>query len=158
MPLSDFNPEIVRVEFPVFRRAPGVVHFDNAATSQKPKRVLDAISQVLTEECANPGRGAYAWSGRAAEKLERARRQVAEFINAGNPDEVVFTSGGTASLNTAALSWGWPISRTATKSCSVPTITAPACGLGSTSSSCSKNTALAYGSCRFNCTRKATIP
>jgi cysteine desulfurase/selenocysteine lyase len=81
------------------------VYLDNAATSHKPQEVIDAEIAVYTEYNANVHRGLYTAGEQVTQKYEEARSKVAQFINA-QPDEVVFTSGTTASINMIAESWG----------------------------------------------------
>ena len=97
---------LARDEFPALLAVPGVVYLDSAATTQRPWRVIDAVSAELAAATANPGRGAYPWSGRAARRVAEVRERVARFIGAQGPDEVVFVPGATAGLNAVALSWG----------------------------------------------------
>lgn len=97
---------LARDEFPALLADPGVVYLDSASTTQKPRRVIDAVTAELAAETANPGRGAYPWASRAARRLLEVRERVARFIGAQGPDEVVFVPGATAGLNAVALSWG----------------------------------------------------
>ena len=75
-----------------------VIYLDNGATTFKPKIVLDKMNEYYTKYCANAHRGDYSLSYKVDVEYENARIKVAKFINA-NPDEVVFTSGATESLN-----------------------------------------------------------
>lgn len=93
-------------QFPALRADPGAVYLDSASTTQKPQRVIDAVTAELATATANPGRGAYPWSSRAARRLEDVRERAARFIGAQGPDEVVFVPGATAGLNAVAMSWG----------------------------------------------------
>ena len=97
---------LARDEFPALLAEPGVVYLDSAATTQKPRRVIDAVTAELAAATANPGRGAYPWSSRAARRVAEVRERVAGFIGAQGPDEVVFVPGATAGLNAVAMSWG----------------------------------------------------
>jgi len=97
---------LVREQFPALMADPGIVYLDSAATSQKPQRVIDAVTAELAASTANPGRGAYPWSTRAARRLAEVRARAARFIGADSPDEIVFVSGSTAGLNAVAMSWG----------------------------------------------------
>jgi cysteine desulfurase / selenocysteine lyase len=99
-------PALMRDEFPALVADPGVVYLDSAATAQKPRQVIEAVTAALSVQTANPGRGGYAWSGRAARQVEGVREQVARFIGAAGADEIVFVPGATAGLNAVALSWG----------------------------------------------------
>ncbi|NJC72467.1 aminotransferase class V-fold PLP-dependent enzyme [Planosporangium thailandense] len=96
----------IRRQFPALVAAPRVVYLDSASTTQKPAAVADAVGRYLSGETANAGRGTYPWANRATRELERVRENVARFVGAGGPEEVVFTAGATASLNAVALSWG----------------------------------------------------
>jgi cysteine desulfurase/selenocysteine lyase len=104
MGLSDINE--IRKEFPLFKNEPELVYLDSCATSQKPDRVLNAVREFYEKNNANPFRGIYDLSERATEAYEDARRAVAGFINADDPEEIVFTRNATESLNLAAFSLG----------------------------------------------------
>ncbi len=82
------------------------VYFDNAATSQRPRQVLEAVDSFYNTKNANPLRGLYDWSMDATEAYENARKKVAEFIGAGRPEEIIFTRNTTESLNLVAYSYG----------------------------------------------------
>ena len=97
---------LVREQFPGLMANPGIVYLDSAATVQKPQRVIDAVTAHLAGQTANPGRGAYPWSTRAAGMLAGVRERTARFIGAESPDEIVFVPGATAGLNAVATSWG----------------------------------------------------
>jgi cysteine desulfurase/selenocysteine lyase len=99
----------IRADFPILARKENgqrLVYLDNAATSQKPRRVLDAIAHYYTEHNANVHRGAYALAVEATDAYEAARTAVAEFVNAWNRAGVVFTRGTTEAINLVAGSWG----------------------------------------------------
>lgn len=98
-----------RTDFPllnetVYRRP--LVYLDNAATSQKPQIVIDAISEAYTHWNSNIHRGVHHLSQVATSHHEQARQAVAQFINARSSDEILFTKGTTDSLNTLAFSLG----------------------------------------------------
>jgi cysteine desulfurase / selenocysteine lyase len=97
---------LAREQFDALAASPGIVYLDSAATTQKPRRVIDAVTAHLTGEAANPGRGAYPWSTRAERTVAEVRERTARFIAAEGSDEIVFTAGATAGLNAVALSWG----------------------------------------------------
>ncbi|MFE3187457.1 aminotransferase class V-fold PLP-dependent enzyme [Nocardia sp. NPDC059240] len=80
------------------------VYLDSASTTQKPRRVIDAVHGYHSERTANAGRGTYPWASSLTRRIEDVRAAMAEFIGAA-PDEVVFTGGATAGLNAVALSW-----------------------------------------------------
>jgi cysteine desulfurase/selenocysteine lyase len=88
------------------------VYLDNAATAQKPQAVIDAITRFYQSENANIHRGVHYLSGQASEAYETARENVAGFINARTPHEVVFTRGTTDSINLVAQSYGRTFFRT----------------------------------------------
>ncbi len=99
-------PALAREQFPALTADPGVVYLDSAATTQKPRPVIDAVTAALSGQTANPGRGSYPWSARGARRIAEVREQAVRFIGAAGADEIVFTSGATAGLNAVALSWG----------------------------------------------------
>ena len=100
-----FSTAAVRQLFPVFEREPNTIFFDNAATTQKPKSVIDCISEFFAYECANSGRASYARSTKLGARLEETRTRIARLIGA-SAETVCFTSGATESLNLVALAWG----------------------------------------------------
>lgn len=83
-----------------------LVYLDNAATTQKPQAVLDAITHYYQVDNANVHRAAHALSGRATRAFETARETVARFINAPRSQEVIWTRGTTEAINLVAQSWG----------------------------------------------------
>ena len=96
-----------RSDFPLLAASPGLTYLDSAATSQKPRVVLDAIQAYYEHDNANPHRGAYALSVRATHRYHEARARIAQFIGAqADPDAVLFTRGTTEALNLVARSWG----------------------------------------------------
>ena len=99
-------PALAREQFPALTADPGVVYLDSAATTQKPRPVIDAVTAALSGQTANPGRGSYPWSARGARRIAEVREQAARFIGAAGADEIVFTAGATAGLNAVALCWG----------------------------------------------------
>jgi cysteine desulfurase/selenocysteine lyase len=86
--------------------SPGLVYLDSAATSQKPRAVLDAIRAYYETANANPHRGAYKLSGAATDAYHGARATIAGFLGAADADTLVFTRGTTESLNLLATAWG----------------------------------------------------
>ncbi len=82
------------------------VYFDNAATSQRPRQVLDAVSNFYKERNANPLRGLYDWSMQATESYEDARALVADFIGGVSTEEIIFTRNTTESINLVAYTYG----------------------------------------------------
>ncbi|MEV6280039.1 aminotransferase class V-fold PLP-dependent enzyme [Nocardia sp. NPDC051832] len=98
-------PESVRTLFPALAES-SEVYLDSAATTQKPRPVIDTIERYHASRTANAGRGTYPWATGLSTRLSRVRARAATFLGAEHPDEVVFTSGATAALNAVALSWG----------------------------------------------------
>lgn len=98
----------LREDFPILReKAHGhpLIYFDSAATSQKPRAVIEALRTYYEHENANVHRGLHTLSSRATEAYENARRRVAEYIGAASPDEILFTRGTTESINLVAQAW-----------------------------------------------------
>ena len=83
-----------------------LVYLDNAATTQKPRAVLDVLARFYARDNANVHRGLHTLSMRATAAYEGARRRVAAFVGAAAPEEIVFTRGTTESINLVAASWG----------------------------------------------------
>jgi cysteine desulfurase/selenocysteine lyase len=99
----------LRKDFPILdQQVHGrpLVYFDNAATSQKPRAVIDALVHYYEHDNANVHRGIHELSNRATSAFEAARTRAAKFINAGSADEIVFTRGTTEGINLVASSWG----------------------------------------------------
>ncbi len=96
------NQETIRQDFPIFQHQPNLVYLDAAATSLKPRAVIDAEREYLEQYSSNVGRGFYPLAEKATEKFEAVREQVASFIGAANSREIIFTSGTTASINLSA--------------------------------------------------------
>lgn len=98
----------IRKDFPIFsaKENEGLIYFDNAATSQRPQSVIDAVSDFYKKDNANPLRGLYDLSQRATDDYENARAAVAKFINARQPEEIIFTRNASESLNLIAYTYG----------------------------------------------------
>jgi cysteine desulfurase/selenocysteine lyase len=96
----------VRADFPLLANNPGLHYLDSAATSQKPKIVLDALRDFYETANANPHRGAYALSVRATECYHQSRVRVAQFLGVRDSDCLIFTRGTTEGLNLVAGAWG----------------------------------------------------
>ena len=94
----------IRERFPYFRENPDKTYLDNASTTQKPDRVIEAVNDYMSK-ASNVGRGEYSLAFKHSEKVDESRRKVAEFIG-GQKQEVVFTSGATESLNMITEVWG----------------------------------------------------
>jgi cysteine desulfurase/selenocysteine lyase len=104
---TDWNA--IREEFPILREhAHGhpLIYFDNAATTQKPRAVIDALRHYYEHDNANVHRGLHELSARATEAYERSRQRVAQYLGAASADELVFTRGTTESINLVAYAWG----------------------------------------------------
>ena len=106
---TTFDVEEIRAQFPILKElvhGKPLVYFDNAATSQKPRRVIKAESAYYATNNANVHRGVHTLSTKATEAHEAARETVRRHINAKHAHEVIFTSGTTAGINLAASSLG----------------------------------------------------
>jgi cysteine desulfurase/selenocysteine lyase len=105
-----FDVDAVRAEFPLLtdRMIDGarLVYLDSGNTSQKPRRVIDAMTTFMEETYAPINRSSYRLAGEATEVFEGARQAVARLINAPSADEVVFTKNATEAMNLIALAWG----------------------------------------------------
>ena len=104
-----FDLDAVRKEFPILSRqidGSPLVYLDSGNTSQKPRQVIDAMTQFLENSYAPINRSSYRLAGEATEAYEGARRAVARLINAPSADEVIFTKNATESINLIARSWG----------------------------------------------------
>jgi len=98
-----------RADFPILDQkvhGRSLIYFDNAATTQKPRAVLDALRAYYEHDNANVHRGIHELSNRATAAFEAARTRAAQFINARGPDEIVFTRGTTEGINLVARAWG----------------------------------------------------
>lgn len=103
------DPQKIRADFPILHQQVNgqpLVYLDNGATSQKPRRVIDALVHYYEKDNSNVHRGLHDLSMRATDAYEGARARVAKFINAADPSEIIFTRGTTESINTVARSWG----------------------------------------------------
>jgi cysteine desulfurase / selenocysteine lyase len=106
---TSFDVEAVRADFPILGSAVHgrpLVYLDNAATTQKPRVVLDALTEYYTTSNANVHRGVHYLSGKATDQFEAARASVARFLGAAEPREIVFTRNATESVNLVAQTWG----------------------------------------------------
>lgn len=104
-----FDVEKIRGEFPILGEkvyGKPLIYLDSGATAQKPQQVLERIDWLNRHLNANIHRGVHLLSEQATELYEEARRRIADFIGAAEKEEVVFTAGATASLNTVAYAWG----------------------------------------------------
>ncbi|MCL4068424.1 SufS family cysteine desulfurase [Pseudomonas sp. GX19020] len=104
-----FDVHAVRRDFPILQeRVNGrqLVWFDNAATTQKPRQVIERVSYFYEHENSNIHRAAHELAARATDAYEKARESVRRFINAPSVNEVIFTRGTTEAINLIAKSWG----------------------------------------------------
>ncbi len=106
---SSVDWNALREDFPILREQSHghpLIYFDSAATSQKPRAVIDALRHYYEHENANVHRGLHLLSSRATEAYEKSRHRVAEYIGAATADEIIFTRGTTESINLVAQAWG----------------------------------------------------
>jgi cysteine desulfurase/selenocysteine lyase len=104
-----FNVEEIRSLFPVLHQEVNgkpLIYFDNAATTQKPFSVLDALSEYYKKDNSNIHRGAHTLADRATRYYEKTRSMVRDFINAREEEEIIFTKGTTESINLVAATFG----------------------------------------------------
>ena len=107
--VASFDAQRVRRNFPILEQAVNgrpLVYLDNAATTQKPSSVIDAIGNYYRRDNANVHRGVHTLSDRATQFFEQARQTVADFIASPKTSQVIWTSGTTAAINLVAYSWG----------------------------------------------------
>jgi len=106
---APFDVYRIREDFPILKQTvhgKPLVYLDNAATTQKPRPVIDALACFYCAECSNIHRGVHLLSERATEEYENARLEVQRFINAGSWEEVIFVRGATEAINLVASSYG----------------------------------------------------
>ncbi|MCB1742327.1 MAG: cysteine desulfurase [Gammaproteobacteria bacterium] len=109
-----YDVERIRAEFPILHQqvhGKPLVYLDNGATSQKPRAVIDALTHYYENDNANVHRGVHALSERATNAYEHARTRAAQFVNATDSAEIVFTRGTTESINLVAQAWARPTLR-----------------------------------------------
>ena len=103
-----FDINKIRADFPILSRTVNnrpLVYFDSGATAQKPTAVIEKVDELMRHYNANIHRGVHHLSGRMTDRYEEARERVRRFIGAEHREEVVFTSGATASINLVAYAW-----------------------------------------------------
>ncbi len=103
-----FDPRAAREDFEILAKkiyGKPLVYFDNAASAQKPRQVLDTMRNFAASEYANVHRGVHYLSAAATERYEAARETVREFLNAAASEEIIFTKGGTEAINLVAYSY-----------------------------------------------------
>ena len=109
MTTAKFDPVMIRREFPTLEQAVNgrpLVYLDNAATSQKPKVVLDALRSYYEDDNSNVHRGIHELSRRATVAYEESRAKVASWVGANEPSEIVWTRGTTEAINLVSSAWG----------------------------------------------------
>jgi cysteine desulfurase/selenocysteine lyase len=114
MPLLEtalpLDPDRLRADFPILRHPihgdKRLVYLDNAATTQRPRQVIDSLVRTYERHYANVHRGIHYLSDQSTDLYEEARQKVRDFIGAEKIEEVIFTTGTTASINLVARSWG----------------------------------------------------
>lgn len=107
--IAALDVEALRKEFPILSRdayGKRLVYLDSAASAQKPRAVIDAMSHAMEHSYANVHRGLHLLSNETTAAFEEARKTVAAFLNAKSPDEIVFTSGGTDAFNLVSYALG----------------------------------------------------
>src|SRR5437773_11247805 len=103
------NWPALRADFPILDQqvhGQPLIYFDNAATSQKPRAVIDALRHYYEHDNANVHRGLHELSSRATEAYEKSRQRIASYLGASSADEIIFTRGTTESINLVAQAWG----------------------------------------------------
>lgn len=109
MQINSFDIQQVRAEFPILDRKihnKPLIYFDNGATVQKPKMVIDRVQRFYSEENANIHRGVHHLSQEATSAYEAARRTIQNYLGAAHEHEIIFTKGTTDSINLVAFSFG----------------------------------------------------
>ena len=106
----DWDVERIRADFPILETkvhdSTKLIYFDNAASTQRPQCVIDALNAVYTRTYANVHRGSHWLSDQSTEGYELSRQSIAQFVGAKSSNEIVFTSGTTGGINLVARSWG----------------------------------------------------
>jgi len=106
---APFDANLIKKDFPILSEKVNgkpLIWFDNAATTQKPKSVIDRIAYFYEHENSNIHRAAHELAARASDAYEAAREKVKVFLNAGSVNEIVFVRGATEGINLVAQSWG----------------------------------------------------
>ena len=104
-----FDVDKARTDFPILHQdvyGKPLVYLDNAATTQKPQAVIDALTRYYTEDNSNIHRGVHALSMRATDAYESVRETVRSFIGAADKEEIVFVRGATEGINLVAATFG----------------------------------------------------
>ncbi|HEY0275028.1 MAG TPA: aminotransferase class V-fold PLP-dependent enzyme, partial [Paenirhodobacter sp.] len=101
----------IREDFPILGREVNgkpLVYLDNGASAQKPRVVIDAMTRFYEHDYANVHRGLHHLSTVATEQYEDVRHTIARFLNAADPEEIVFTTGSTEAINLISYAWAAP--------------------------------------------------
>jgi cysteine desulfurase/selenocysteine lyase len=109
LPPAAYDVQIIRADFPIFRKTIGgkpLIYLDNAATTQKPQTVIEALTIYYTRTCSSVHRGIYYLSECSTELYEASRSKVQHFINAASIHEIVFVRGATEGINLVAQTYG----------------------------------------------------
>ena len=107
--MNSFDVDKIRADFPILHQQVNgqpLVYFDNAATTQKPNAVIDALTNYYRQDNSNVHRGAHTLADRATVKFEAAREKVASFLNSASSKQIIWTRGTTESINLVAQCWG----------------------------------------------------
>src|SRR5438034_8781943 len=106
---APLDVERIRADFPILSRQINgrpLIYLDNAATTQKPRQVIDALVDFYTTTNANVHRGVHTLSVEATDAYEASRERIGRFVGAQHPEEIVFVRNTTEALNLVAVSWG----------------------------------------------------
>jgi cysteine desulfurase/selenocysteine lyase len=106
-----YDVDLIRKDFPILAREVNgrpLVYLDNGASAQKPRCVIEAVTQAYSMEYANVHRGLHYLSNTATDRYEAVRGTIARFLNAGSEHEIVFTSGTTEGINLVSYGWAAP--------------------------------------------------
>ncbi len=107
--MNSFDVDKIRADFPILHQQVNgqpLVYLDNAATTQKPNAVIDALTNYYRQDNSNVHRGAHTLADRATVKFEAAREKVASFLNSASSKQIIWTRGTTESINLVAQCWG----------------------------------------------------
>jgi cysteine desulfurase/selenocysteine lyase len=111
-PVTLFDPYAARAQFPILSRTVNgkpLVYLDSAASAQKPRAVIDALTTAMEHSYANVHRGLHTLANETTEAFEAARESVARYLNAESPDQIIWTKGGTEAINLVAAGLGQSI-------------------------------------------------
>lgn len=96
----------MKERFPIFEKHPDLIYLDSAATTHKPKEVIEALTQFYSDEYGTVHRAIYRGSVAATDRYNESREAARRFLNASSADEIIFTRGTTDAINLVAASWG----------------------------------------------------